>query len=63
MFTGVIVEADTDPELHSVMVRETKRLQAALAQLLGDENREPAADLLASLWGRGLYAFVLGRMP
>lgn len=59
MFTGVIVEADTDPELHSVLVRETKRLQSALAHLLGDDKREPAASLLASLWGRGLYAFVV----
>jgi Uncharacterized protein conserved in bacteria len=59
MFTGVIVEADTDPELRTVLVRETKRLQSALTHLLGDDEREPAASLLASLWGRGLYAFVI----
>lgn len=60
MFTGVIVEADGDPELRSVMIRETLRLQATLAELLGDEcTTERAASVLASLWGEGLYAFVV----
>jgi AcrR family transcriptional regulator len=59
MFTGVIVEADTDPELRSVLVRETLRLQSALAHLLGDDAQEQAASILTSLWGRGLYAFVV----
>ena len=59
MFTGVIVEADTDPELRSVLVRETLRLQSALAHLLGGDAQEQAASILASLWGRGLYSFVV----
>ena len=60
MFTGVIVEADGDPKLRSIVVRETLRLQSVLAELLGGEDAMGrAALLLASLWGLGLYDFVV----
>jgi AcrR family transcriptional regulator len=59
MFTGVIVEADSDPEVRTVVLRETRRVQSALAELLGGEGAmDRAALLLASLWGLGLYDFV-----
>ena len=62
MLTGVIVEADGDPELRSIVVRETLRLQSALAELLGGEDAmERAGLVLASLWGLGLYHFVVRR--
>jgi AcrR family transcriptional regulator len=60
MFTGVIVEADGDPELRSIMVRQTQRLQLALATLLGgDDATDHAALVLATLWGVGLHEFVV----
>jgi hypothetical protein len=60
MFTGVIVEADGDPELRSMMVRQTQRLQLALATLLGgDDATDHAALVLATLWGVGLHEFVV----
>lgn len=64
MFTGVIVEADSDPELRAILVRETLRLQSTLALLLGGKDAaERAATTLASLWGRGLYEFVIRPRP
>jgi AcrR family transcriptional regulator len=60
MFTGVVVEADGDPELRSIMVRQTQRLQSALATLLGgDDATDHAALVLATLWGVGLHEFVV----
>jgi AcrR family transcriptional regulator len=60
MFTGVIVEADGDPELRSIMVRQTRRLQLALATLLGGgDATDHAALVLATLWGVGLHEFVV----
>lgn len=60
MFTGVIVEADGDPELRAILVRVTRRLQATLAELLGGEDAmERAALVLAALWGLGLHDFVV----
>jgi AcrR family transcriptional regulator len=59
MLTGVIVEADNDPDVRRVVLRETGRVQSALADLLGGEDAmERAALTLASLWGLGLYDFV-----
>ena len=59
MLTGVIVEADSDPEVRAVVLRETRRVQSALAELLGGEGAmDRAALLLTSLWGLGLYDFV-----
>lgn len=62
MFVGTIVEADRDPKVQAILGRETERLQAALAEALGGENAMKRARLvLASLWGLGLYAFLIGR--
>jgi AcrR family transcriptional regulator len=59
MFTGVIAEADSDPEVRTVVLRETRRVQSAVAEVLGGEGAmERAALVLASLWGLGLYDFV-----
>jgi AcrR family transcriptional regulator len=59
MFIGVIIEADGDPEVRKVVLRETRRVQSALAELLGGENALDRASLtLTSLWGVGLYDFV-----
>jgi AcrR family transcriptional regulator len=59
MFTGVIVEADSDPYVRTVVLRETRRVQSALAELLGGEDAmDRAALILASLWGLGLYELV-----
>lgn len=60
MFTGVIVEADGDPGLRSILVRLTLRLQSTLAERLGGEHAmERAGHVLASLWGLGLYDFMV----
>ena len=60
MFTGVIVEADGDPELRSIVVRQTQRLESTLAVMLGgDDARDHAALVLAALWGVGLHEFVV----
>ena len=59
MLSGVVIEADSDPEVRKVVIRETRRVQSALARLLGGEDAmERAALTLASLWGLGLYDFV-----
>lgn len=59
MFIGTIVEADRDPEVRTILMRETERLVDALADLLGGENTtERARLILASMWGLGLYAFL-----
>jgi hypothetical protein len=60
MFTGVIVESDGDPALRSIIVRQTLRLQSVLADLVGGKDaQDRAALVLASLWGLGLYNFVV----
>ena len=60
MFTGVIVEADGDPELRAMLVRLARSLQATLADRLGgDDAMERARLVLASLWGIGLHDFVM----
>lgn len=59
MFTGIIVEADRNPECRVVVVRETLRFQAVLAEALGGEDAfERAGLIVAMLWGLGLYGFV-----
>lgn len=61
MLTGAIVEADRDPEVKAIVLRETKRMREALADLLGGKNEEERARFLqATLWGIGLYTFVAG---
>lgn len=60
MFTGVIIEADSDPELHALVVRASRRLQSTLAERLGgDDAMERARLVLATLWGLGLYQFAV----
>lgn len=61
MFTGVIAEADGDPEVREVLVRGARRLRLALAERLDGENAEGRArTILAALWGIGLYEFAVG---
>jgi AcrR family transcriptional regulator len=60
MFTSVIIEADRDPKLRAAVVRVTKQLQSAFAVWLGGEDAsERAHVVLASLWGLGLYDFLI----
>ena len=60
MFIGVIVEADRDPATRALLLRGTGRMEAALAEILGGaDQRQRAAAMLATLWGLGLYAFVV----
>ncbi len=60
MFIGVIVEADQDPATRALLLRGTERMEAALAEILGGaDQKERARAMLATLWGLGLYAFVV----
>lgn len=61
MFMGVVVEADRDPAVRAILLRGIARLEAALAQALGGgrDAAVQAAAVLATLWGLGLYAFVV----
>lgn len=60
MFTAVIVEADDDAEVRAILVRVTLRLQAMVADALGGSDADERAELvMATLWGLGLYDFVL----
>jgi AcrR family transcriptional regulator len=62
MFTGVVVAADGDPALRDVVVRQTLRVQALLADVLGGEGAmERAGLLLAAMWGLGFYGFAIGQ--
>lgn len=64
MFVGAIVEADRDPGVRAILMRETVRLEKVLAELLAsDDAAEEAQLLLASLWGLGLYAFLSKEPP
>jgi len=60
MFTGLIVEADRDPELRAVLVRATLRLQETLATALGVQAAMARSRLIfAAMWGLGLYEFAM----
>lgn len=60
MFIGIIIEADGDPKVRAILVRHTRRLQAALAEVVGGEDAPGRARLvLACLWGLGLYEFAI----
>jgi AcrR family transcriptional regulator len=60
MFAGIAVVADSNPDCRVVLVRETLRMQAVLAEALGGEDAfERAGLVMAALWGLGLYAFVM----
>jgi AcrR family transcriptional regulator len=57
---GMIVEADGDPGVRSIVVRGTERMVASLAGVLGGEDAEEQARLvLATMWGLGLYRFAV----
>jgi AcrR family transcriptional regulator len=58
MFLALLVEADGDPALRALMLGGTRRLEAALADVLGgDGATERARLVLAAVWGLGLYHF------
>ncbi|HEX7118831.1 MAG TPA: TetR family transcriptional regulator [Longimicrobiales bacterium] len=60
MFAGIIVEADTDAAYRAIVVREMRRVQAALAEVFGGGDAEERARLiLAMLWGLGLYRLLV----
>lgn len=60
MFIGLIVEADGDPQLRQLLVRLTRQMQQSLVTLIGgDDAQERAALVLASMWGIGLFDFVM----
>jgi AcrR family transcriptional regulator len=57
---GMIVEADGDPGVRSIVVRGTERMVASLAAALGgDDAEEQARVMLATMWGLGLYRFAV----
>lgn len=47
MFLGVIVEADADPDVRSILVRHTRRLEASLARALGGATADDRSDAAA----------------
>ena len=60
MFTGVMIEADGNADLRGILVKVTKQLQATIAARLdGEDAMERARLILASLWGMGLYDFLV----
>lgn len=57
---GMIVEADRDPAVRSIVVRGTERMVASLAAAMGgDAGGEQARVLLATMWGLSLYRFAV----
>lgn len=60
MFAAMILEADDDPKVRAILVRTTIRLQSILADALGGDDADDRASIaLASLWGLGLYDFLM----
>ncbi|HET7187888.1 MAG TPA: TetR/AcrR family transcriptional regulator [Gemmatimonadaceae bacterium] len=60
MFVGLIVEADDDPAIRTLMARGTQHIEAAIARALGgDDSAERARVILAATWGLGLYRFLM----
>ena len=60
MFTAMILEADGDSKVRAILVRSTLRRQSMLANALGGVDADERASIvLASLWGLGLYDFVM----
>jgi AcrR family transcriptional regulator len=60
IFIGIIVEADGDPKVRDVVVRATRRFEAALAEAIGGEDAALRARVvLSTLWGLGLYQFAM----
>lgn len=61
MFLGIAVVADAHPDCRVILVRETLRMQAVVAEAIGGERAfERAGLILSGVWGLGLYGFVLG---
>jgi AcrR family transcriptional regulator len=57
---GMIVAADGDPGVRSIVARGTERMVASLAGVLGGEDAEEQARVvLATMWGLGLYRFAV----
>lgn len=63
MFLGIIIEADSDPELRATVVAQTRRFEAALAELTGGGSPAELGRFLALLWGVGLYGLLKGASP
>lgn len=64
MFLAMIIEADADPALRTMMVRATRQIEEALADTLGGRGaRERARLVVAAVWGLGLYDFVMHPSP
>lgn len=60
MFVGMIVEADEDPAVRSMLVTGTQHIEAAVAHAFGgDHATERARVVLAAMWGLGLYRFLM----
>jgi AcrR family transcriptional regulator len=60
MFIGAIVEADREPDVRAILLSGTERMETALAEALGVADRsERARAMLATLWGIGLYRFLV----
>jgi AcrR family transcriptional regulator len=60
MFIAMIVEADKEPALRTIVVRGTRLMEAALARALGGAGSlQHARAALAIMWGLGLYAFTI----
>ena len=60
MFLGLVIEADGDRAVRKLITTGTARLEAALADALGGENAQDRARLaLTTIWGLGLYHFVM----
>jgi AcrR family transcriptional regulator len=60
MFLGMAIEADADPDVRRLMVRATRHMEEALAEVLGGANpEEDVRVILAAIWGLGLYCFVM----
>lgn len=60
IFIGIVVEADGDPKVREVVVRATRRFEAALAEAIGGEDAALRARVvLSTLWGLALYQFAM----
>ena len=60
LFIAMIVESDGDPALRALLAEGTRRFEATLAEALeAAGSRDDARSLLISLWGLGLYEFVM----
>lgn len=64
MFVGLIVEADGDEAVRTLLVDGTRQLEEVLATVLGGNDATDRAPLaLAAIWGLGLYRFLVRPPP